>query len=99
VVDDIPWENRLDKYAPAVDAESYGLHWLQLFFILVVLVLSTFALVRALKAALIKDTSAMRELNQRRQRKIYHQVDEQDDAIENAYEERRDATEKEQRDL
>lgn len=41
----------------------------------------------------------MRELNQRRQRKIYHQVDEQDDAIENAYEERRDATEKEQRDL
>jgi len=62
---------------------------------LVVLALSTFALVRALKAALNKDTTAMRELNQRRQRKTYHQLDEQDDALEDAYEERRDAAEQE----
>lgn len=50
-VEDVTWGHRLDKYfnaATEVKQPETGLHWLQLFFAMAVLGLSTFALVRAM---------------------------------------------------
>lgn len=101
-MEDVTWHNRLDKYfnaATEVKESKTSLHWVQLFFATLVLCVCTVALVRAMKAARNKDTTAMRDLNKRRQRKTYMSVQhaEDDDELENAFEDRRDEAEQELR--
>lgn len=88
IVEEPTWDHRLDQYrlASVQEPVSHGLQWIQLLFMLAVLFLSTFALQRALKSALNKDTQAMREMNQRRERSTYNTVSNNDDAIEDAFE-------------
>ena len=55
--------------------------------------LGTFALVRALKSALHKDTIAIREISRKRpSRQSYNRVEGTDDTLEEAYEQRREVS-------
>lgn len=94
LVEGIAAEKRLDKYVLPVKSTSNSLHWVQMIFMVLGLVVSTFALKRALDAALNKDTEAMRSSNKRKgkgiERKNYQHVSISDDAIEDAFEERQE---------
>ena len=69
-------------------------------FMLFAVSLGTFALVRALRSALNKDTIAMRQMNRSRpKREVYDIVGNQDDAIEDAFEGRQTEQRNEAREM
>lgn len=72
LVENLTWANRMDNYSDRrkkiVEGPSMMWQWMQLLFMLVAVGLGTYALVRALKLALNKDTIAMRNMPRRPRR-------------------------------